>query len=70
MQRLVPPVVSGNAEAVDCRRDVLHLRDFFLERHPGHEIGHAMLERQVGILIVPGLRGATRGQGRETHERG
>ena len=68
VQCLVPPVVSGNAKPVDRRRDVLHLRDFFLERHARDEIGRTTLERQVGILIVRRLRAQRRGDDRQPHQ--
>jgi hypothetical protein len=52
MKRLVPPVVHRNAEPVDGGSDVFHLRDFFFQCHPAHEIARTLLEAQVRIAIT------------------
>src|SRR5262249_40142288 len=51
MERFVPPVVRRYTESVDRGRDVLHLLDFFLQRHPADEIAGARLEWERLILI-------------------
>ena len=50
VQALVPPVVGGDAQPLDRRRLVQHLRRLLGERHAPDQIVDARLERQVGVL--------------------
>ncbi len=54
MQALVPPVIRGNDEARNRRRDVLHLRNLFLEGHARDKIVHALWDGESGIQIGSG----------------
>src|SRR5262245_1552891 len=67
MQRLVPPVVFGDAEARDRRRDVFHLRHFLFQCHSPDEIGDARFEGERLILVGEGLR--ARGEWAEQRQR-
>jgi hypothetical protein len=51
VQTLVPPVVRRNTQPLDGRREVHHLADLFLQRHPRHQIGCPLLERQGGVQV-------------------
>ena len=55
VQGLVPPIVARDPEPRDARRRIHHLRRFFLERHPQHEIAHARFERD-GWIHINGAR--------------
>lgn len=46
MQRLVPPLVSGDAQPRDPRRLVAELRDLLRGRQPGHQVGGPLRRRQ------------------------
>ena len=45
VQRLVPPVVGGHAEARNRGSGALHLQHLLLQRHAGNEIRRATLGR-------------------------
>ena len=55
VQALVPPVVGGDAEAVDGRGIVHELRDLFLERHAGDQVGGTAVDGGGGVSIHRGL---------------
>ena len=48
VQAFVPPVVLGDVEPRDRDRVILHLRDFFFERHLADEFRSAL---RVGVLV-------------------
>ena len=58
MQRFIPPVVRGNAQPRNGRRDILHLAHFFFQRHAAHEIFRARFGRQRWIRVWARLRTA------------
>src|SRR6266480_8082860 len=62
MEALVPPVVLGDAQPLDRRRAVHHLRDFLLERHAPHEVSGALFERQAQILPRRSLSAGAAGE--------
>jgi len=57
VQALVPPVVGGDAQPLDGRSAMHHLRHFFVERHTGNQVrralggraGHIQVKRLGGI---------------------
>ena len=49
VERLIPPVVSRNAEMGNRRRVMLHKIDLFFKREPGKQVGYTLLNRKVGI---------------------
>ena len=51
VQAFVPPVVCGNAEARNCRCNILHLRNLFFEGHAGNKIVHALFQGKAGVEI-------------------
>ena len=58
VQRLIPPVVCGNIQPRDRRRNVLHLAHLFFERHAAHQVFRAVLRRQRWIQVRTRLRAA------------
>jgi hypothetical protein len=61
VQRLAPPVVGGHAEPRNGARLVHQLARLFFERHALHQVGRALLRRQIRIQ-VRGLSGVLRPQ--------
>jgi hypothetical protein len=51
VQTLVPPIVSGHAQARDRRRDVADLRGLLLKRHARHQIRRPFLRAQRRIAV-------------------
>jgi len=51
VQALVPPVVRRNAEAGNCWRHVLHLRDLLFQGHARNQIVHALLQGKARVEI-------------------
>ncbi len=51
VQRLAPPVVSGHTQPRNRRRVILHLGDFFFERHARGQISYALFEREIGVEV-------------------
>src|SRR6185437_6313949 len=57
MQRLVPPVISGYAEAGNRRRSILQLRNLLLQRHARDQVRRPFLKAVGGIPIDRPARG-------------
>src|SRR5260370_4065072 len=53
VQAFVPPVVCGNAEARNCRSNILHLRNLFFEGHARDKIVNALLQGKAGFETRP-----------------
>ena len=62
VQRLVPPFVGRNSEPRNRRRIVLQLRHLLFECHARHEIGGALLEAAVEVLVEAVRRRRPRGE--------
>lgn len=64
VQRLVPPVVGGNAELLDGRRGMHHQLGLLPDGQLRHQFGCPLLGRWGGFLIVPagGKKGKAKGE--------
>nr|GLL39425.1 hypothetical protein AZA_88790 [Ipomoea trifida] len=49
VQRLGPPLVSGDVEAGDCSCRVNKLRDFLFQSEPGDQVPHSLGNGQRGV---------------------
>ena len=58
VQGLIPPVVCGNVQPRNCRRNILHLAHLLFERHAAHKVLGAVFRRQRGIQVRTRLRAA------------
>lgn len=56
VQRLVPPLVPGDAEPRDPRRLVAQLRDLLRGRQPGHQVRRALRRGQRHVAEREALR--------------
>ncbi len=58
VQRLVPPVVGGNAERIDRLRGMHHQGRLFFEGQSGDQVGGALLgRRHCGLRALTGRQG-------------
>src|ERR1700683_2208559 len=66
MQTFVPPVIRRDMQARDGGRVVLHLRDFFLERHASDEVVYALSYGESRVQV--GIGGGGRLRMQRQHE--